>query len=330
MKEYRLRDNLTRAVINGYAMPLGLEPGDLSTPITGYTIAFSQGEEDEPDSYSFHVVVSHEKIKPILARAIDLLPEAVSCILEVESSDAYRTLDVYLSADPIDKSRFLESWEWFEPFLLEDCFIGAGANSEEPFIEVFLDQWKRLSIHVPLDMRDEVEDLFKTFDLEEIPQLWPVGEDDDSFGTAMFRSVLELSDEFSPDLDEMIHELKHAWQLELNIDPDRNRDESGRELGPTLWHAVAIVNHTDEVPEHGAYASIWITASSLSEVNDLIFDALEVHDEWRYVEMYTVDRVAFDDRPEDLADLKPRRDETELHSLSFEIWAAPPEELLGE
>jgi len=330
MREYRLREDLTRAVVNGYALPLGLEPGRLGAPTEGYTIAYTPGEDDEPDSYSFHVIVSHERLPALIRRAFDLLPEEVSCIAEVESSDAYRTVDVFLSAEPITRSAFLESWHWFEPFLLEDCFVGAGANSEEPFVEVFLDQWKRLSIHVPLTAREEVESWLDGFGLEEVPELWPADADDETFSTVSLRPVLELADEFSPDLDEMIHELRHAWKLELNVDPDRNSDESGRELGLTLWHAVAIVHHVDDDPDHGAYASIWVTAGSITEVQEMSAASLEHHDEWRFAELYTLDRVAYDDRPEELADLPPRRLEANVHRIDFEPWVTPPAEEAGD
>lgn len=330
MKEYRLREDLNRAVVNGYVMPLGLEPGDLGAPEPGYTIAYTPGEDEEPDSYSFHVTVSHDRLRPLLHRAFELLPQKLTPIVEVESTDAYRTVDVYLGSEPIGKAEFLDSWTWFEPFLLEDCYIGAGANSEEPFVEVFLDQWKRLSIHVPLSMRDAVEEILAAFDLEEAPELWPGGEDDESFNTAVFRSVLEVADEYSPDLDEMIHELRRAWRLELNVDPERNADESGRELGLTLWHAVAIVQGVDGDPDHGAYASAWITAGSLSEVGELLLDALEDAPAWRFAEIYTVDRVAYDDRPDELGALPPRRERAELHRIVFESWSTPPEEVAGD
>ncbi len=74
--------------------------------------------------------------------------------------------------EPVSREIFLETWERLETLLLEDCFIAAGANSDEPFVEVFLDQWKGISIHVPLAMRDDVESMLTSFGLEEVIETW--------------------------------------------------------------------------------------------------------------------------------------------------------------
>ena len=149
--------------------------------------------------------------------------------------------------------------------------------------------------------------------------------------------MLDLVDDFSPDIDEMILELRHEWGLELNVDPDTNSDEGGRELGLTLWHALVIVDKIEAKSQNdtldvgasalGAYASIWATAGSLIHIQHRIEDELEHDNEWRFSEIYTIDRVAFDERPEHLADLAPRRDQTLLHSVTIESWRATPEEM---
>ncbi|MCH7546171.1 MAG: hypothetical protein IID30_07200 [Planctomycetes bacterium] len=337
MREYRLRQDLERQVSGGYALPLGIDIGTLSAPEQGYTLAYTPGEDDEPDSYSFHVVVSHERVKPILHRAFGLLPDKVTGIVEAGSRDAYRSIDVFLGTTEISLEHFLESWKWYESFLLEDCYIAAGANSEEPHVEVFLDQWKGISMHVPLDMRDEVEAFLNEFGLEEVIETWPSTEDDLAFNSARVIPVLDLVDDFSPDIDEMILELRHEWGLELNVDPDTNSDEGGRELGLTLWHALVIVDkietmsqndtHAAGTSDSGAYASIWATAGSLIHMQQLIEDELEQNTEWRFAEIYTIDRVAFDERPEHLTDLTLRRDQALLHSLTIESWQESPKDV---
>ena len=337
MRDYRLREDLKRKVNGGYALPLGIDLGTLSTPEQGYTLAYTPAEEDEPDSYTFHVVVSHERVRPILNRAFELLPEKVTGIVEAGSRDAYRSIDVFLGTIEISRAHFLETWQWYESFLLEDCYIAAGANSEEPHVEVFLDQWKGISMHVPLAMRDEVEAFLNEFGLEEVIETWPSTEDDLVFNSAQVIPVLDLVNDFSPDIDEMILELRHEWGLELNVDPETNSDEGGRELGLTLWHALVIVDkietnsqsdtHDFPTSASGAYASIWATAGSLIHMQQLIEDELEQNNEWRFAEIYTIDRVAYDERPEHLADLAPRRDQSLLHSVTIESWLAPPEEM---
>lgn len=327
MTHYRLRQDLKRATLGEYALPLGIEPGDLEPPMQGYTLAYTPGEEDEPDTYAFHIVVSHEKIRPILHRVFDLLPDEVVGIVEINSRDSYRAVDVFLGTDVIAREEFLDTWQQYEPLLLEDAHIAAGANSEEPFLEIFLDQWKGVSIHVPLSMRDEVEEMLQALGLEEVPQTWSLDDNATTpdLETSQIRPILEPTSEFEPDLDEVLLDLRHAWQLALNVDPDNNVDEAGRELGMTLWHALVIVEPADGADDRGGYVSVWASARSMSEIEELIEEALEDLPEWEFSEIYTLDRVAYDERPDDLASLQPRRDEPEVHLVNIETWRAPPE-----
>jgi hypothetical protein len=339
MRDFQLRNDLQRVVIAGFALPLGIAPapGRMKAPIQGYTVSYVPGEEDEPDTYSFHVVVSHEKLAPVLHRAFDLLPDEVSAIVEIGSRDAYRSTDTFIGEHPIPIEEFREVWDRYEPFLLEDGSIAAGANSEDPFIEVFVDQWKGLSIHVPLAMREDVAAMLQEFGLDEVQQTWPAGEEepnatdaDDDENASQVRPVLDLSDEFSPDIDELLLNLRHEWRLSLIVDPDSNIDEGGRNLGSTLWHAVVIVERIDgetDRPAHqsqqGAYASIWANASSLTEMERLIETALERFPDWSFVEIYTIDRVAYDERPDELSDLVPNRRGSQIHLVSLEPWGLP-------
>ncbi len=338
MRDFRLRTDLQRVVIDGFALPLGFAPeaGELKAPVQGYTLTYNVGETDEPDTYSFHVVVSHERLREVLSKAFTLLPDELYGIVEVGSRDAYRSTDVYLGEDPMSREDFLEVWRAYEPFLLEDGGIAAGANTEEPFMEVFLDQWKGVTIHVPAEMKDEVEHLLRELHLEEVPETW--GEDDeesaeeqkDPWDDAIddksnVRNVLDTSDEFMPDLDELLLQLRHAWRLELNLDPRSNVDESGRPLGPTLWHAVAIVEDSSGNPSVGAYCDVWATASSLAEMEQLIQEALSKQTEWAFSEVYTIDRVAFDERPDELVELKPSDKRSQVHLVHFDRWSGPPQ-----
>ena len=319
MRPFSLRSNLKRAVIDGFMLPLGLVPGDIQAPNQGYTVDYTPGEDDEPDTYLFHVVVSHERLAQIIDRAFSLLPEEVYGIVEIGSRDAYRTADVYMAQEPVSVREFRAGWKRYEAFLLEDGSIAAGANSEEPFLEVFLDQWKGLSLHVPLSMRDQIEEMLAGFGLTEVPSTWPAMDDQASEKALRLRPVLSLEDEYSPDVDELLLQLRHAWKLELNVDPDTNVDEAGRRLGRTLWHALVIIESVED-PDAGAYVSIWATAGSLGEMEELIDSALAGSPTWRFVEIYTIDRVAFDERPDELADLPPRREKAEVHLVSFERW----------
>jgi hypothetical protein len=398
MRDFRLRSDLQRAVIGGFALPLGIDPGTMAAPVQGYTLAYTPGSGsrrgvengreggdedtagepigaaeddaeggDDPDTYVFHIVVSHEQLAPLVRSAFALLPEQVYGIVEIGSRDAYRSTDVYIGEEPISREEFIETWREFETLLLEDGTIGIGANSDEPFIEVFIDQWKGVAIHVPLDRREEVERVLHRLGLEEVPQTWGAGgEDEEGGGESHVRPVLDLQDEYSPDIDELLLLLRQRWRLELNVDPETNVDERGRNLGLTLWHAVVIVEdtapsahapsartgsgprtgprsdpgsrpqksaagrdgHADDLtdePDGGAYASIWATASSLAEMSQLIDQALEDHRRWRFAEIYTIDRVAYDERPDQLADLPPRRFQPQVHFVEIDPWTRPDE-----
>ena len=316
MDSFRLLSDLERAVIDGFALPLGISPGEIRAPAQGYTIAYTAGTDDEPDTYSFYVAISHEQVAPILRRAFDLLPDQVCAIVEISSRDAYRQVDVYLSEDEISAEQFREAWDRWGPILLEDGSIGAGSNSEDPFVEVFLDQWKGLSIIVPLEMREAVDAILGEFGLEEVPQTWPVGEDNPGLDRVQIRPVL---DESKADIDDVLFQLRHEWQLELNVDPDTNVDEAGRVLGLTLWHAiVGVQNDNGKDDPQIADMSVWATAGSLGELEELIEDVLNDDDQWEFAEIFSTDRVAFDERPDELSDLAPRRRSTEVHLVSFE------------
>lgn len=325
MRDFRIRTDIKRVVVNGFSLPLGIEPSELEAPVQGYTVAYTPGENEDPDTYVFRVVVSHERLSGLLDRVFDLLPEEVYCIVEVGSRDAYRAVDVYLGGESVSIDDFRATWKRFEPLLLEDASIAAGANSEDPFVEVFLDMWKGVSIHVPLAMRDDVEAMLQEFDLEEVAQTWPDEDDVNADGEPpRVRQVLDLSEDTLPDLDELLLNLRHELRLELNIDPDSNIDDAGRNLGQTLWHATVIVEPTDGDINESTFAAVWATAGSLGEMEFLIEQAIDGHPEWRVIDIFTIDRIAYDERPDELADLAPRRDRSQIHLVQFDPPPPPP------
>lgn len=330
MRDFRLQPDLKRSVVKGYALPLGIEATDMEPPAQGYTLAYTEAEEDEPDTYAFHIVVSHEKLRGVVTAAFDLLPDEVVPIVEIGSRDAYRAVDVYLGEEPVTKAVFLSVWRAFENIILEDASIGIGANSEEPFIEVFVDSWKGVAIHVPIDLRDVVEEKLHALGLDEVPETWPNDHEADPLPGTSVRDVLELSDEQSPDIDEMLLQLRELWALELNVDPETNIDEAGRNLGLTLWHAVAVADSADGDPDRGAYISIWASAASMAEMEELIEDALGERPEWVFHSIYSIDRVAYDERPESLTDLPPRSREATVHLVQIDAWGEPPRQGRGK
>jgi hypothetical protein len=319
MREFRLRQDLERHHVGAFALPLGVEPEGLPEPIQGYTLTYQAGEDDEPDSYAFHVVVSHERLKEIIDAAFGLLPDEVTPVIEIGSRDAYRSVDIYVGEEPVPLDDFLRTWYEFEEIILEDVCLGAGANAEEPFLEVFVDSWKGVALHVPIEWRERVEEMLHRAGLEEVAETWPGGLEQEE-PLSKIREVLEIQDEHSPDIDELLLQLREAWDLALNIDPESNIDDGGRELGMTLWHAIAIAEPIEGDPEAGSYISFWATASSLAEMEELMADWFDAQEEWAFKSIYSMDRVAFDERPDELATLPHRANRPSVHLVHVDRW----------
>jgi hypothetical protein len=324
--DFRLRSDLQRLTIGEYQLPLGVRETKLSAPSQGYTVRFQEGKNDDPDTFLFHAVVSHDRLRPLIDAAFNLLPKEVTPVVEIGSRDAYRTVDVYLGEEPMPLVEFLRVWYEFEEILLEDVTIGVGANAEEPWVDVFIDTWKGVVISVPVDMRDEVEGLLSELGLAEVEATWDEQEEQGSLldeEELVSESVLDLSDN-RPDLEELLLELRERWMLELNIDRETNVDEAGRHLGMTLWHAVVFATAADGQEGRGANIVLWMTAGSLAQAEELIEDALLDHPEFVFESIYTMDRVAYDDRPQSLSHLPPTRRRAAVHEMVIEPWLAPP------
>ena len=320
MRGYRLRENLDRSDASGFQLPLGVESIDLPRPTQGFTLEYNAAEQEDADSYSFHVVASHQLVRAILHPALTLLPDEVFPVVEVGSRDAYRSIDVFSAGEPLAKREFMEIWADFEPFLIEDATIGAGASSDEPAIEIFLDAWKGVSIHVPVRMREQVEIMLAGLGLREVAETWPADIEHDVVNNSRVRDVLELLDDQSPDLDELLLQMREAWSLELDVNREVNIDEGGRQLGFTLWHAIIVVEPIDDDDERGAYVSIWTTATSIGQVEELVSDTIAGMPEWSFQSIYSMDRVAYDERPDELCELPPRRGMPDVHMVNIDIW----------
>ena len=78
-------------------------------------------------------------------------------------------------------------------------------------------------------------------------------------------------------------------------------------------------------PAESAEVSVWATAGSLHDMEDLITAALSDYPQWQFAEIHTADRVAFDDRPDELSALAPRRDTAEVHLVQIEPLLVEPD-----
>jgi hypothetical protein len=319
MRSFILRSDLERHRIGRFQLPLGLEPVDLPAPVEGYTVEFMQSEGDAPDLLRFYAVTSFERVATLLEDLFELLPDEVFPIVEVGSKDAFRSMDSFTAREPVPFDDFMESWRDYRQVLLEDGSIGAGAQADEPWMEVFLDSWKGIEVQVPPGMRDDVERILARHGLDEVERTWPDDVDERPEPPLNVREILVLENEECPDLDEILFQLRESWGLEIDEDPEENLDESGRRLGRTLWHVVAVVESADEDHPRAGYALAWATASSLGEVQRMVESRIELQDEWRFHgQWYSLDRVAFDERPDGLSALTPRRAHSEIHDFRIE------------
>ena len=319
MRTFQLRSDLERHSVNGYRLPLGLEPVDLPAPVQGYTLEFVEGDDNAPDTYRFYAVTSFERLAPLVHDLFETLPDEVFPLVEVGSKDAFRAVDIFSAREPVPYDDFFDAWREFEQVILEDGSLGAGAQADEPYMEVFVDSWKGVEVQVPVDLREEIERILALHGLDEVPETWPPDIDRRAEPPLLVREILVLDDEECPDIDEILFQLRESWGLELEVDPDQNLDEAGRRLGRTLWHVIAIVESTDEEHPRAAYVMAWATAASLGEVQRMVQARLEDQDEWAFHgQWYATDRVAYDERPDDLGDLPPRRSRSEVHKLTIE------------
>jgi hypothetical protein len=339
MARCRVDQSIKRIEMSGFAFPLGVYPVDPIVPKSGYTTAFEpaddgsaptapdapDGEDGEggvggaggvggggeweewPDRYVYDILVPAARVEPLCRSLLSLLPGRIYPILDFLGQDEWREVDPYVSYDLLGIDRFLDTLRRFRGFFFEDGLVGFGAMSEEPFLYVFIDEHKVVTVRVEADLREKVEKVLGAFDLELLDELHSA----DSV-THEHRSVLEAAAD-RPDLfigEEIIEALRDEWRLVLNIDPETNIDEEGHELGMTGWRCImrydpplpaekelASADQEDESPTPvstpapapteasssadkdkplvSRYAEIFLTADSLHRATDLALEALE-------------------------------------------------------
>ncbi len=239
-----------------------------------------EGEWEEwPDRYVYDVLVSATRVETLCRALFSLLPGRVYPILDFLGTDEYREVDPYVSYDLLGLDRLLDTIRRYRGFFFEDGLVGFGAMSEEPFMYIFVDEHKIVTVRAEAGLKDRVESVLKAFDLEEVDEIR--GAD---AATHEHRGVLEAPPE-RLDLftaEEIVEELRDDWRLVLNIDPTTNIDEDESPLGITPWRC--IVRHepmppTDAPPNTEPppyrYIEVLLTADSLNSAEDLALDALD-------------------------------------------------------
>lgn len=262
--------------MEGFSFPLGVYPVESLTPVPGYAVEFepADGDDEEveewPDRYVFEAVIAAPRIPQLFRSMLALLPARIYPILDVIGYDAYREIDPYISYELIGLDRYLDSIRRFGPMFFEDGWCGVGAMSDSPFLYVFLDEHKVLTVRCTEQHREQVEAVLKAFDLNLVDQ--PAAAD---FAAHEHRSVV-LATLDRPDLmhfDEICDTLRDEWHLVLNVDPERNLDDQGQDLGITGWRCQLILHFATE--PRTQYAEILLEAGSLNEADHLAQQAAE-------------------------------------------------------
>lgn len=277
----QLDTTLQRHEIDGFKFPLGVYPVDPMTPRAGYTLQFEPADGDEPNSdweewpdrYLFDIVLSAERVEPLCHQLFAMLPGRIFPIIDVLGHDAYREIDPYMAYELVPHDIFSDHVRRFRNFFYEDGMCGFGALAEEPFFYIFIDEHKIITIRAEPSLKERIEKLLKAFDLEEIED--PAGADAASHE---HRSVLKVPDD-KPDLlgpEEIVEHLRDEWNLILNVDPDSNVDDEGKDLGTTPWRCVVRVEREEarRKPRED-YAEILLYAHSVAAAEEAALGAVD-------------------------------------------------------
>ncbi len=306
MRRIEIDSGIERRETDGFTYPLGAYPVEPLRTRAGYVVEFEaadgsnglggsgggEGEEWEewPDRFMYDCLVSASRVRSLMTLLTALLPSRVYPILDVLGNDAHREIDPYIAYDLVGYDRFCEGLAMFGEWLYEDGMVGFGVMSLEPFLYVFVDEHKIVTVRCELAVKEKVEKALTAFDLGEVEQLSGVDSVEHEH-----RGVLRI-DEASDELlapEDVVGMLRDMWRLQLNIDADANVDEDGNDLGVTGWYCLARC--TRESDEQTKYAELLLAAGSLTEAEQLATDALSPEmggdDSWVDVELIRADRV---------------------------------------
>lgn len=293
---------IRRVVVGSFQFPLGVYPVEEMAPRPGFSMHFeaADGGEERPDSdaeweewpdrYAFDIVISNERLPALVRSFFSLFDGRVYPILDVLGNDGYREIDPYIAYDLVGPDRVFDALRDFADFFFEDGMCGFGAMSDEPFLYVFVDEHKILTVRAEVALKERVDRVLQAFDLEPTPDT--AGAD---AAAHEHRSVL-LAPPDRPELlgpDEVIERVRDAWRLLLNVDPDTNVDDQGKALGVTPWRCIVRCEYADGPPR---YAEVVLDADCLREAEDAAFGAVEdlaqkQESPWQDAAAVTMDRL---------------------------------------
>ncbi|MBL0870592.1 MAG: hypothetical protein IBJ18_08460 [Phycisphaerales bacterium] len=291
MPRARVDSSIQRLVVDGFDFPLGVYPIEPMKPKEGYTVHFESSDADQPppgsagdsgsledseefelwpDRYVYDIVIRAGRLESLCRSLFAILPGRIYPILDVLGNDAYREVDPYLAYELVGQEHFTEALRRYKGWFFEDGLVGFGAMSDEPFIYIFIDEHKIVTVRVEASLKPKIEAVLEAFDLPEIEKI--AGAD---AAIHEHRSVLEAPAD-RPDLlcaEEIIEELRDTWGLQLNVDAQRNLDELGNELGVTPWRVtVRLIEPPGSMVR---YAEVFLTADSLDKASEIAIIATE-------------------------------------------------------
>lgn len=267
---------LTRVQMGATAFPLGVYPVEPMEPREGYCVEFESADGDDkegeweewPDRYVFEVVLTTPRLVALCRSLLAMLPGRVYPILDVLGHDAYREIDPYISYELVGIEHVMDALRQYRDYFFEDGLCGFGAMCDDPFIYLFIDEHKIVTIRTVPGDKDRVERVLRAFDLEPVEE--PAGADAVSHE---HRGILRV-DPDGPELldeDRVVERLRDLWRLTLNVDAETNLDDDGNDLGTTPWRCLIRLLARANEPER--YAEVLVTADSLRQVEELAFDS---------------------------------------------------------
>ncbi|MBX3358006.1 MAG: hypothetical protein KF745_06215 [Phycisphaeraceae bacterium] len=221
----------------------GGDAPDLDSPEEG---GLAADWEEWPDRYVLDIAISATRVESLSRALFAMMPGRISPILDFLGHDAYREIDPYVSYDLIGQERFIDALRRYRAFFFEDGLVGFGALSEEPFIYVFVDEHKLITVRVESALKEKVESLLAAFDLQPVDEI--SGAD---AVTHEHRGVLDAPEDRTDLLiaEEIVEELVDEWALVLNVDAYRNVDADGHELGITPWRCIVRWDRSGDTPD---------------------------------------------------------------------------------
>jgi hypothetical protein len=260
--------------MQGFQFPLGVYPVEEFQPKPGYTAEFEPADggdaesdwEEWPDRYMFDVVVPANRLRGLCLTLLSLLPTRVYPILDILGEDAYREVDPYIAYDPIGFDQFIELMYKHEDWLFECGLVGFGAMSDDPFLYVYVDEHKILTVRAQSDLKDVIERALEAFDAPLVDTLLSV----DTVAHE-HRSVLDPAPGSLVE-EEILEELIDHWRLQINVDREHNLRDDGKELGVTGWRC--LVRLSADAASQPVYGHVWLRAACLEDAEWGALDAL--------------------------------------------------------